>query len=188
MCLPELGSLCLLPTSGSGSSGPGMNCCGDQPRPIFLLSAREGLGWLRVEGATPQVAGVLLCSVSFWTPAVLWVVGIFHNRRPKSLKGAFIVFLLLRTGVKQGLEPEVVLKTLQTQAPRWPHSRRHGGRTTGSHPCSALNSQNPCNRGLWDPHGTYEETEPPSQDVTQQSPSLRVWEVLNLLVTQVYHL
>lgn len=104
------------------------------------------------------------------------------------MKGAFIVFLLLRTGAKQGLEPEVVLKTLQTQAPCWPHGRRHGGRTTGSHPCSALNSQNPCNHGLWDPHGIDEETEPLSQDVTQQSPSLRVWEVLNLLVTQVYHL
>lgn len=121
MCLLELGSLRLPPTSGSGSSGPGMSRCrgsgevgaGPTPAPYSSSQQEKGLAGWGVECATPQVAGVLLRSVSFWAPAVLEVVGIFHNRRPKSLKGAFIVFLLLRTGAKQGLEPgEAVLKTL----------------------------------------------------------------------------
>ena len=62
--------------AGVGGSGPTMSH-------IPPLSKRRA--WLaRGRGSNPQVAGVLLCSVSFWAPAVVGVVGIFHNRRPES--------------------------------------------------------------------------------------------------------
>lgn len=177
MCLLESGCLGLPPVHRKWELWPSSGPWGPQGQ-AASYSFSQWVAGGRVSDPTghcpPSLSGGKLFCVLLG-PGSSRGEGDIPQQEPHKLEGGVQCFSPVRDRSQAGGGDEPGEGDLENTADAGSHTGPVA-RNPGSHPSSAGNSQNPCSHALRGHHRTHEETESPSQDVTEQSPLLRVRE------------